>query len=473
MSKVFISYSYQDKPFVDWLVTHLKDNDVDIWYDKSEINIGDSIIEKIEKGIKVASIYIIVLSEAAIKSKWVNYELNNALLYKAQKEGLKILPILIESIEIPVTLRTIKYADFTKNKGEALNELIQIIKLTQRNFPQIPNWDELTPVKFENLVFDLLIAEGFTVLRQTSHTKDMGFDFLGYYHKKLPGNSYIEEKWFIEAKFYRHSKISISSIAQLYGYSKFANADVILLVANSTLTNSARNFISNKITDINVVIWDENDLVDLLNKYKDIYEKYFGSQLLDTDVKISIEDPELTKIQAMISELKDCPEGISGWKKYENICIKILKYLFVPPLKSPKIQSRTESGIDIRDANFPNRCDYENWRYIREDYDAKYILFEFKNYSTDDKGSNIDKSVVYQVRNYLKMTIGRIGIICGKKEPVDSGKEAQKQAFIEDRKLIVFINNGHLIDMLMKKYRKEEPSDVIIDLIDEFNLNFG
>ena len=186
-----------------------------------------------------------------------------------------------------------------------------------------------------------------------------------------------------------------------------------------------------------------------------------------------IQDTELDRVQLMISNLKNCPEGRIGWKKYEDICIEILIYLFVPPLKPPKIQSRTESGIDIRDAIFPNRNNHENWRFIREDYDAKYILFEFKNYSTDLTGSNIDKNVVNQVRNYLKQTLGRIGFICSKKILVASGKEAQKQAYIEDKKLILFLHNHHLIDMLLKKYRNEESSDVIVDLIDEFNLSFG
>jgi len=171
--------------------------------------------------------------------------------------------------------------------------------------------------------------------------------------------------------------------------------------------------------------------------------------------------------------LKECPVGQKGWKDYENICIDILNYLFVPPLKQPKIQSRTESGLDIRDALYPNRCDHPNWKFIRTDYDAKYILFEFKNYGKEENGSEIDKSVVNQVRNYLKQTIGRIGFVCSRKEPTSSAFEARRQTYIEEKKIILFLSDQHLIEMLMRKYRKEEPSDIILDMIDEFNLNFG
>ena len=94
----------------------------------------------------------------------------------------------------------------------------------------------------------------------------------------------------------------------------------------------------------------------------------------------------------LMYELDHCPEGKPGAKKYEDICIKILKHLFVPPLGEPSVQSRTESGVDIRDAIFPNRSIEQNWRSIRDDYEAKYILFEFKNYSQE--GSEVDKYTV-------------------------------------------------------------------------------
>ncbi len=39
--------------------------------------------------------------------------------------------------------------------------------------------------------------------------------------------------------------------------------------------------------------------------------------------------------------LEECPAGRDGWQEFENICIDILHFLFVPPLQPPKIQTRT------------------------------------------------------------------------------------------------------------------------------------
>ena len=472
MGKIFISYSYDDQSFVDWLVERLAKEDISVWYDKNEINVGDTLTKKIDEGIKSSSFVIIILSKSGIKSKWVNYELNTALVYSAQKQGVRILPIIIDDTPVPFDLSSLKYADFTKNKDLALQELIQTIRQEEQRIIQPPNWDELGPASFENLVYDLLIEEKLQVTRQFS-SKDQGFDFLAYFHNILPGNIVSQEKWLVEAKFYKNSKLSVSSIAKFYGIAKLSDARAILLVTNSDLTNAAKDFIADRIKDLNVLVWDATILLDLLAKHDNIRSKYFTTHLINKDVNVKIFDTELTKINKLSSELKDCPEGKEGWKDYENICINILNYLFVPPLKKPKIQSRTESGLDIRDALYPNRCDHPDWQFVRSDYDAKYVLVEFKNYSTNKEGSEIDKEVVNQVRNYLKQTIGRIALVCSKKKPNRSGIEAQKQAYIEDKKLILFINNEQLIEMLMRKYRNEEPSDIILDLIDEFNINFG
>lgn len=472
MGKIFISYSYNDKSFVNWLVERLAREDISVWYDTNEINVGDSLTKKIEEGIKSSSFIIIVLSKSSVKSKWVNYEFNTALVYSAQRQGVKILPVLMEDTVIPSNLSSLRYADFTKNKDLALQELIRTIRQEDQRIIKPPNWDELDSASFENLVYDLLTAEKLQVTRQTG-SKDHGFDFQADFYNILPGNIVLQQKWLVETKFYKNSKLSVNSIAQFYGIAKLTDAHAILFVTNSDLTNAAKDFIANRIKDLNVLVWDTTNLSDLLTKHDNIRNKYFTTHLISKDASVKIFDIELTKINKMISNLKDCPEGKEGWKDYENICIEILNYLFVPPLKKPRIQSRTESGLDIRDALYPNRCDHIDWQIIRSDYDAKYILVEFKNYSTNKEGSEIDKEVVYQAKNYLKKTIGRIAFICSKKKPNGSGIEAQKQAFIEDNKLILFLNNEHLIEMLMRKYRTEEPLDIITDLIDEFNTKFG
>ena len=62
-----------------------------------------------------------------------------------------------------------------------------------------------------------------------------------------------------------------------------------------------------------------------------------------------------TPEEALRVRLDAVPRGIPGWKQFENTVTDALTHLFVPPLADPIRQARSYSGIDRRDAIFPNR----------------------------------------------------------------------------------------------------------------------
>jgi hypothetical protein len=55
----------------------------------------------------------VVLAHNSIKSEWVQTELRIALSRELSGRNVVVLPILMESVEIPVFLRDKVYADFT------------------------------------------------------------------------------------------------------------------------------------------------------------------------------------------------------------------------------------------------------------------------------------------------------------------------------------------------------------------------
>jgi hypothetical protein len=103
--------------------------------------------------------------------------------------------------------------------------------------------------------------------------------------------------------------------------------------------------------------------------------------------------------------LKSCPAGRDGWRAYEDVCVDTLRFLFVPPLREPHLQPRSYSGIDRRDAVFPNRNIElgNNWSHLYRELDARLVLFEFKNYDATEIG----KEEVNQTLNYLSKPMGR------------------------------------------------------------------
>ncbi len=75
----------------------------------------------------------------------------------------------------------------------------------------------------------------------------------------------------------------------------------------------------------------------------------------------------MSLIKDLIKRLEACPVGNAGWSEFEDTCIEILTFLFVPPLSKPKIQPRTLSGVQRRDAIFPNRNisgGGNNWAFL-------------------------------------------------------------------------------------------------------------
>ncbi|HEX5745551.1 MAG TPA: hypothetical protein VFZ09_04850 [Archangium sp.] len=168
----------------------------------------------------------------------------------------------------------------------------------------------------------------------------------------------------------------------------------------------------------------------------------------------------------LLKKLSKCPAGQDGWKEFEDICIKILQALFVPPLSKPHIQSRTQSGTDRRDAIFPNRMrDHKNaWGLIHLDHEAKYIPFEFKNY---DK-QKVTKEDVEQIKNYLTSKFGRLAFLCTRTIPGKSAHIKRNAIYSEEKKIIIFLEPRHLIEMVDLKERGQDPADLLLDLIDAF-----
>jgi hypothetical protein len=90
----------------------------------------------------------------------------------------------------------------------------------------------------------------------------------------------------------------------------------------------------------------------------------------------------MRQVNDLIKKLQVCPAGDAGWREFENICVEILEFLFVPPLTRAVIQPRTLSGTNRRDAVLPNRnfIKNNNWAILLRELNARMILFEFKNY---------------------------------------------------------------------------------------------
>ena len=112
---IFLSHTGVDKPFVRQLRKDLLAHGVPrVWLDEAEIEIGDSLIAKIDEGMKLSRYIAVVLSKKSIDAPWVKKELDVAMNREISTGEVVVLPLLYEHCELPGFLRGKLYADFSK-----------------------------------------------------------------------------------------------------------------------------------------------------------------------------------------------------------------------------------------------------------------------------------------------------------------------------------------------------------------------
>lgn len=90
---VFISHASEDKDeVVRELANSLINQGLDVWFDEMALRIGDSLRQKIDKGLASSKVGLVVLSPAFIKKGWTNYELDG-IVTKAVSGEQVLLPI--------------------------------------------------------------------------------------------------------------------------------------------------------------------------------------------------------------------------------------------------------------------------------------------------------------------------------------------------------------------------------------------
>jgi len=124
---IFISYSRSDSEFVDRLAMQLVGRNARIWLDKWELNVGDSLLDRIQEAVQGASALVVVLSQASVASEWCRREINGGLIRELDEKRVVVMPVLLEDCEVPIFLRDKLFADFRTNYDEGFETLMQSI----------------------------------------------------------------------------------------------------------------------------------------------------------------------------------------------------------------------------------------------------------------------------------------------------------------------------------------------------------
>jgi hypothetical protein len=152
-------------------------------------------------------------------------------------------------------------------------------------------------------------------------------------------------------------------------------------------------------------------------------------------------------------------------REYENNLCPLLASLLYPHLDFATEQSRTESGVLIRDLIFYNNCSDVFLREIYESYHCRQIVIELKNVKV------VNTDHIDQLNRYLKDSFGKFGIIFTRNLPPKNVIKNTIDLWSGHRKCILIMTDEDLKSMCQVFESKNRlPIDYISRKYHEFKL---
>jgi len=125
--QVFIAYAFRDSDYAKRLAQDLKERGVRVWLAEEQIRPGDKVQERIEDALLTSGYLLALLSMASLSSKWVQNEFQMALLRESRGKWPRVIPVLIEPVEIPEQVRGKLYVDMTQGYENGIKTIVSTI----------------------------------------------------------------------------------------------------------------------------------------------------------------------------------------------------------------------------------------------------------------------------------------------------------------------------------------------------------
>lgn len=150
-------------------------------------------------------------------------------------------------------------------------------------------------------------------------------------------------------------------------------------------------------------------------------------------------------------------------RKYEDYLTQLLASILYPELDFAKPQSRTDSGVLIRDLIFYNNLEHPFLKDLYEIYQSRQIVIEMKNVE------KLDTTHVNQLNRYMKEDFGKFGIIFTRNRPPKNVLKNIIDLWAGQRRCILVMTDEDL-KMMIQLYESKQrlPMDAIKKTYKEF-----
>ena len=166
----------------------------------------------------------------------------------------------------------------------------------------------------------------------------------------------------------------------------------------------------------------------------------------------------ITSAKRKITTITKLPTGKTNNadRKYEDNTCQLMASLLYPHLDFAAEQSRTDSGVLIRDLIFYNNISTDFLKDIYDTYDCKQIVFELKNVM------EVTREHIFQLNRYLNDQFGKFGNIVTRNIPPKKIVKNTIDLWSGQRRCILILDDSDLKLMTQVFVSKQRnPIEVI------------
>jgi hypothetical protein len=121
--QIFISHAHEDAVFAHRLAADLQARGWCVWIAPDSIQPGEKWIDAIERGLDESGIFLLALTQAAVKSKWVRTETNAAIGLEHQ-DKVQFIPLDVQTCDPPTLWNACQRVPFGRRYEEGLQRLL-------------------------------------------------------------------------------------------------------------------------------------------------------------------------------------------------------------------------------------------------------------------------------------------------------------------------------------------------------------
>lgn len=312
MPTVFISYSHKDKDWVrNYLLANLEKNGIPCHIDFRDFEIGKASIICMEEAVESCAKSILVYSQNWVESEFSQFE--GVMLQTDSPLNLnkKLVPIKLETCNIPKRLNILNYADFS-DKVEQDNQLQRVIRQIKSDFVRMESETKAYPPLDKNNVditrlpqtrYELYGRDKeLTLLNETWESGKLNIiSFVAY---GGVGKSSLVKKWVekLQRDNYRGAE-------KVFAWSFYSQGTGERVTSADMFINEALKWFGDKNPEQGSA-WDKGKrLAGFINKHKTLLI-LDGLEPLQSDEKVEKGKIKYAALQTLVKELAKYNKGL-------------------------------------------------------------------------------------------------------------------------------------------------------------------